>query len=388
MTAFGLDAPGERFSLVVGGPFHAALQRLGLTDADQLPSGRAAIGAALLAWLAPALLAIVQTFVDRSYTGWGFFSDWMVYTRYLVAIWIMIATERYADGRLFALAHHFREAQLLSEDDLPAFDAAIEAADRRSGSALAELIIAVAALVWSGVTAGFTVLLAGTSWEGSVVGGEAVLSWAGEAVRLLSTPFFLFLLARWLWRFLVWTVLLYRIARLPLQLMPLHPDRSAGLGFLAIYPTIFSGFIFAQSCVVASSMLKDLSLEHHSAQTVWFALAGWLAVCLCLGVGPLLVFIRPLYDVRERALLEYGRLVNQHHSAFHRKWVANRRNGKELLGSADVSSASDLNATVETAQDMRLIPVDAVAVKQILVAAGLPMLAVVLRQVPLAELVH
>ena len=52
-------------------------------------------------------------------------------------------------------------------------------------------------------------------------------------------------------------------ARLPLQLTPLHPDRAAGLGFLAIYPSIFSGFVFALRWVVASSFLKDLSLQRH-----------------------------------------------------------------------------------------------------------------------------
>ena len=53
---------------------------------------------------------------------------------YLIAIWIMIATERYADERLITLAHHFRAAHILSEADRPAFDAALTNADRRSAS--------------------------------------------------------------------------------------------------------------------------------------------------------------------------------------------------------------------------------------------------------------
>ncbi|MCP4936332.1 MAG: hypothetical protein GY927_19535, partial [bacterium] len=48
--------------------------------------------------------------------------------------------------------------------------------------------------------------------------------------------------------------------------MPLHPDRSGGLGFLANFPGIFSGFLFALSCVVAAAMVKDLGLEEHAAQ--------------------------------------------------------------------------------------------------------------------------
>ena len=118
------------------------------------------------------------------------------------------------------------------------------------------------------------------------------MSWAGQAARFLSTPLYVFLTVRWLFRLLVWTALLFRVSRLPLQLMPLHPDRSAGLGFLAIYPSVFSGFVFAQSSVVASGLVMELSLARHGSDTVWWALAGWIAVNLVLFIGPLLVFIR------------------------------------------------------------------------------------------------
>jgi hypothetical protein len=377
---------GERFSLVVGGPFHVALRRLGLTGADQLPTSRAALGLALVAWSVPALLVVAQALADERYFGWDYFTDLTVYTRFLLAIWVMIATERYADGRIALLSRQFREARLVADDVLPAFTRALETADRRSSSALAEALILVAALVWSGLTARYTVELAGASWEGVLVGGEDLPSWGGEATRYLSNPLFIFLVLRWFWRFLVWTALLYRVSRLPLQLTPLHPDGSAGLGFLSIYPSIFSGFVFALASVVASSFLKELSLVHHSPETVWFALAGWLAISLILFLGPLLVFVAPLYRTRERALLEYGRLANQHHLAFHRKWIGGSHDGEDLMGTTDPSSASDLNAAVEAVQDMRFVPIDRAAVMQLVLAAGIPMLAVVATLIPLAEL--
>ena len=292
-----------------------------------------------------------------------------------------------APSRISLMTGHFREARLLSDDALPRFASELDIADRRSSSAIAEGVILVAALVWSTVVEHYVVELAGSSWEGSMLGGEVVLSWPGEVARFLSNPLFLFLLLRWVWRFLVWTTLLFRISRLPLQLTALHPDRSAGLGFLSIYPSIFSGFVFALSCVIASSFLKELALERESPETVWFALAGWLAIVLVLFLGPLLVFMRPLYAVRERALMEYGRLASHHHLAFHRKWVEEAGTGEELLGSVDPSSVSDLNAGVQTALGMRLVPVDRAAVMQLAVAAGVPLLAVVVAQYPLGELV-
>jgi hypothetical protein len=209
---------------------------------------------------------------------------------------------------------------------------------------------------------------------------------ARQAARLVSTP--LFLMLRWLWRFWVWTALPLRISRLPLQLMALHPDRSAGLGFLAIYPSIFNGFILALSTVIASAMLKELGLAVQSTQTVLFASTGWIAINLVLFLGPLLVFVRPLYEVREQALLEYGRAASQHHLAFHRRWIETARNGEDLTGSPDFSSVADLNDSVQAVLEMRVVPVDVAALLQIVVTAGLPLLAVIATQVPLPDVVR
>ncbi len=386
MTNASADPPADRFSLVQGGPFHAVLRRLGLLGADRLPAPRAAIGLALLAWLVPALLVVVQSLLDERYSGWGFFTDWTAYTRFLVAIWVMVVTERHAEGRIGLMTRQFRE-RLLPEESRPAFAAALAQADRRSSSALAEALIFAAALIWTGLTARYAVALAGSNWDGTMVGGEVVLSWAGEFARFVSTPLFLFLVLRWIWRFLVWTALLYRISRLPLQLTPMHPDRSGGLGFLAIYPSVFSGFVFALSCVVASAMVKEIGLAQHDPATVWYALAGWLAVILVLFLGPLLVFTAPLSALRERSLLEYGRLANEHHLAFHRKWIGEVGRGEDLLGGPDASSVADLNSSVQAVRELRIVPVDGPAVLLLVIAAGVPMLAVVITQIPLADLV-
>jgi hypothetical protein len=388
VTAAESGDPLERFSLVAGGPFHALLRRLRLTGPDQLPTPYAALLLALLAWLPPALLALAQSVVEGRSASWDYFTDLTVLARYLVAIWVMVAMERFADGRVALLVRQFEEAELIADDGRNAYTAAVALADRRSRSALAELLILIAALAWSGVTADYAVALSGSSWEGTAVAGEVVLSWAGEAARFVSNPLFLFLVLRWIWRFLVWTELLFRISRLPLRLSPMHPDHAAGLGFLAIFPSIFSGFVFALSCVIASSMLKELDLTTHTAETVWLALATWIGICMVLVLGPLLVFVGPLHAARERALLDYGRLASQHHQAFHRKWIGEAQSGENMLGCPDPSSATDLNSSVQAVRDMRFFPIDVPAVAQLFLAAGLPLLAVVLREVPLADILQ
>jgi hypothetical protein len=362
------------------------LGSLGLLGDDRLPTRRTAAAIALAAWLPPAVLSILQSLADSGYPGFSFFTDFTTHTRWLVAITVMIATERYAAARISPMIRQFREAGLIAADSEPGFSSALERADRRSESALAEALIALGALLWSGVVTRYAVDVAGSHWDGSVIEGEVVLSWAGQAARFVSTPLFVFLTFRWMWRFLVWTALLFRLSRLPLRFTPLHPDGAAGVGFLAIYPSVFTGFVFAQSSVVAASMVKELSLVRHDPETVWYAMAAWLALNLFLFIGPLLVFVRPLYAVRQQAVLDYGKLASQHHLAFHRKWMESSASGEDLLGSPDPSSVSDLNASVLAVLGLRVIPVDRVAVAQVLVAAGIPMLAVVATLMPLAEL--
>ena len=131
----------------------------------------------------------------------------------------------------------------------------VAAADRHSSSTLAEGLILAVALIWSSVTVPYAAALAGSTWEGTVIAGVAQLSWAGETARFVSNPLFLFLALRWFWWLVVWTALLYRISRLPLQLTPLHPDRAAGLGFLGPAQVSFGALAFGMGSILIASAL-------------------------------------------------------------------------------------------------------------------------------------
>ncbi|MFO0689446.1 MAG: hypothetical protein U0900_12125 [Myxococcota bacterium] len=384
------EAPSARprFSLVVGGPFHRLLTRVGGVGPDGLPEPRTALILAALAWSIPAVAVLLQTALVEDYAGWVYFSDATVYARFLIAISVLIVTERYADGRFEILIREFRATRIVGDGHDGEFLLALDAADRRSSSAIAEGILVVAALAIAGWGARVAAGLAVGGWEGGVVDGRVVLSWAGLLSSLLSTPLFFFLVLRWCWRFVVWTLLLFRLSRLPLDLMPLHPDRCGGLGFLSLYPSIFTGFVFALSSVVAVTVLKELRFVALSTAEIQWMLGIWLAVVVLLFLGPLAVFVPVLRRTREEALIEYGRLVHQHHHAFRRRWLDSGRSGEEMIGSADPSSSSDLNTIVTTAQEMRIFPIDQFAVAQLLGAAGLPLLAVALTRVPLVELIQ
>jgi hypothetical protein len=87
--------------------------------------------------------------------------------------------------------------------------------------------------------------------SGGIVFGH---SWALLVVR----PIFLLLLLAWLWRLALTWVLFARIARLELQLVPSHPDRAGGLGFIQLHPAAFSLVVFTLSSVVCASVGEQL----------------------------------------------------------------------------------------------------------------------------------
>lgn len=374
-------------SIVRGGPLHQLLDWCGLTAADGLPTRTFIISLAVFAWLAPIVLALLQTWVDPVYNGVEILSDWTVHTRFLIAIAIMLLTERYADNRFNLLLAQFRQTQLIPESGEKKFATIIADSDRWSEAKLPEYLLLLVAFILPGVTASYVVNLTGSSWEGHMAGTEVVFSWAGLAARYFSTPLFQFLMLRWIWRFLVWTIMLYRISNMRLKLSPLHPDRCAGLGFLSIYPTVFSGFIFALSSVVAASIAKEITLMDINKHLAWILMGCWVVLILIIFIGPMLVFVRKLAMEREQAMLDYGRLCSQHHQAFQRKWVDAKADGAELYKAGDSAVIADLNDSVAILGCMKAFPVDKATVIQILLASGLPLLAAATKLMPLMDIV-
>jgi len=376
------------FSLVSGGPFNTLMAHLGLTGSDRLPAWRTALFLALLVWAPPAILAIAQSLLQANYSGWDFFQDGTVYTRYLVAIVAMVATERFADGRISMLVNQFLHSGLLEPGASGRFMAIVARADRQSSRPSVEIILVFIALVWSWLSFYFVATTSVGGWEDWTTGGETHMSWAGTIAEIFSNPVFLFLVLRWFWRFLTWTMLLARIARLPLRLTATHPDQAGGLGFLTLFPGIFMGLVFALSCVISSSLLKSIALVSPSQLFIWLAIGIWVLLMVLIFLGPLSVFAGPMYRAREKAMLEYGKLAQVHHQAFHNTWISSDQSSKELLGSPDPSSVADLNACVQAAHSMRVVPLNLGAILQILLAATVPFLAVVISQIPVLQLLQ
>ena len=76
------------------------------------------------------------------------------------------------------------------------------------------------------------IALDAATWYAVPRGEGTQLTLAGHWYLFVSLPIFQFILARWYLRFGLWFWFLWQVSRLELRLIPIHPDRTAGLSFL------------------------------------------------------------------------------------------------------------------------------------------------------------
>ncbi|MEZ5557686.1 MAG: hypothetical protein R3E86_03975 [Pseudomonadales bacterium] len=370
------------FSLVRGGPMHRLLQRLRLLDDDELPGARVALTLACIAWLPLVLFALAHPRPWSTAYASNVLVDAGAYARYLIAIPVLVIVDRSAHWRLNRLLGQFVETGIIARDSRTRFDRALVRADRWTGSTGAEAIMLLLAYALSAVTMTLWTSLDSQLW---FAGHLAGLSLAGWWAVLLSTPLHFFLTLRWLWRLFVWAWLLTSISGLPLHLIPTHPDRVGGLGFLTLFPMIFVPLIFALSAVVAASALQQILFGQISSESVRGLAGIWSAVVGLLFIGPLCVFSRTLMRLRETALLEYGELVARFHRRTLQSMLEHEGDGR-LADSEALSAMPDLAHASDTVRSIRLVPIELWTLIPVAIAALAPMLAIATVDVPLREL--
>lgn len=378
-----------KFSLVSGGPFYRLQQRLGLLGPDLLPPVRTAFIFVALAWLPLLLLSAAQGAAwNESLGGEAFLLDYGAYARFIVAIVALVLMEGVAERHIGTIVRQFFDADLLTPEDRPRFVQALRRADRRSSSARAEAILLVLAYVAPLYPVYELLSVLPHSWLGSQIDGQIRLSPAGWWALLVSFPLMWFLMLRWLWRFVVWTILLRDLARLNLRLVATHPDQSGGLGFLGLFPSTFAPLAFVMSSVAASGALQTIMFAHTPPQALAWPFLGWLVLMIMIFVGPILVFTPLLSRFRRQALLKYGVFAGGHNRRFEEKWLHEHRHREDALGTPDISSLSDMGAVYAQVRSMRSIPAGRETFLPLFIAIGLPWFAILLTQVPLVKIMQ
>src|SRR5258708_20060049 len=114
------------------------------------------------------------------------------------------------------------------------------------------------------------------SWYASPQGGQMHFTMAGYWFAFISIPVFQFILLRWYMRILIWFWFLLRVSRLTLHLLPAHPDRAGGLGFVGKSSFAFAPLLFAHAAFLAAQIASRICSNAHSLLPSKITIAGFV----------------------------------------------------------------------------------------------------------------
>ena len=378
----------QDFSLVIGGPLYQLLRRARLSgDALSLVRQRIVV-ISLLVWV-PLLVLSVLEGQALGGTAVPFLFDVDVHVRFLVAMPLLIAAELVVHQRMRKVAQVFLDRHLVADADRPRFDAAVAATIRLRNSVLAEvlligLVYGVGILV---VWRQYTALDTSTWYAIASDAGGSKNSLAGLWYGYVSLPIFQFLLIRWYFRIAIWIRFLWQMSRIELRLVPTHPDRVGGLGFLSGTAYAFSLLGVAHGALLAGQIANRIFFLGAALPDFLLHVAFTVGFLLVLVLGPLLMFAPQLSRARQVGLREYGTLAEEYVRAFDGKWLREpRAPGEPLIGSADLQSLADLGNSFEVIRTMRLAPVTKETVMQLAMFTLVPLAPLGLTMMPLDQL--
>jgi hypothetical protein len=386
MTTSAIPQGPTDFSLVLGGPLYQIFRRSHLCGPALERVGRRVMIITLFAWLPLLLLSAFEGHLLGS-QNLSFLRDIESHVRLLLALPVLIIAELIVHRRNGPMVKRFVERGVVTAADSPKFSAAIEAAVRARDTpwlefALMLFVLTAGHWIWrQGATLG------AANWYATPDRTGLHLTLAGYWFCFVSIPLFQFILLRWYLRLCIWFQFLWRVSRLNLRLLPAHPDRAGGIGFLGKSSYAFTPILFAQGTLMAGLIASRILFLGESLMSFKLSVVALVAFFVLVILGPLTVFSPLLERAKRRGLNEYGTLATVYVGDFDEKWVRGGAKGEEILGTADIQSLADLANSYAVVREMRLVPFALTDVARLAIATAVPALPLLLTIMPLEELV-
>ena len=343
----------------------------------------------LITWVPLLLLAIVSGHASHGIVDVPLLHDPGLYGRFLFVLPLLELAELIAAASLTVQARQFLDSKLIPEQQHSRFDATVTDVIQLRSSFTTEISIAILAFCLATTFRLFLFPESSSNWEVH----ESVRSPAGWWYALISLPILFFFLLRWIWIYLLWSVFLFRVSRLDLQLSPTHPDHAGGLGFLGWGVASFSIVLMALSAMFSSGFYYEILHAEilHTKRSVYdfkYHMIVFVVIAIATLYAPLLVFFGRLSRCRFMGLLDFGSLVLRYDRKFEEKWIERKsaESDESFLGSSDIQSLADIASAYEHVNEMRLIPFDTKGFSVLIAAAVIPLIPLVATEVPLQEI--
>jgi len=311
----------------------------------------------------------------------SFLADYRIHARMLIAVPVLFLGQSLMESRFRMIVEQIREAHLLADADRVVGDKVIVGLRRLRDSNLPELIILL--LVVANTDFSFSTVADAIPWFATASTTGLRLTPAGWYAVVVSASISEFLLWLSLWKWLLWSIFAFKLSRMPLNLVPTHPDQHGGLGFLGLMADSFAPISFAVTIVIGATWRHEIL--HHHAHLVDFRLPAIVLVVIVVVLAflPLAFFIPPLTDLWQKGMLEYSTLGQILTTEFDEKWIAGRA-GHEAQALKEVESDNLLNFSQIYDRITQLIPlpVDRSTLIPLVLSVVIPALPTILAEIP------
>ncbi|WP_066731358.1 hypothetical protein [Cupriavidus sp. D384] len=373
-------ADGLDFSIVRNDLLFRFQRRIGLIPATGLGIGRRAVFYSMLCWLP---LVIWAWSTGRMLPGGPdepMLGHFGIHVRCLVAVPLMIAGEVLAQTLVPLCLTQFVRTGIVDPSLVPGFREVIQAGSRLRDRFYPWVVIGGLVIAWTAI-----VLASPNPDEIAWTGERSARTFGAWWLLLVVRPVFSVLLLAWVWRLCLAAVVLGRLARLPLQLVPTHPDRVGGLGFLARMPVAFAPFTLAVSAVVAASWAHLVAYHDTPVPSLYIQMGLLVVVLILLVAMPLLCFTPLLMHMKKQAMLDYGVLLAEHGRKVQGRWLEGKDglDDDEMLNAPELGATADTQTIYESVTKIRVVIVNKYVLFAIALPAALPMLLLVAGQYPI-----
>jgi len=338
---------------------------------------------ALLTWLPIAIWALVRGRFLDAVVGEPLLKHYGVHVRCLITIPMMILGEATLHRAALHYFPQFIASGIVGEATRPRFEAALRTAQRWRDSSLPWLFLIGAAVAWT-----FVDRMAVNSDEMNWAFDEkGALGFGGWWFAFVVRPIFLGLLLGWLWRIVLLALLFVRLGRIGLSLVPSHPDRAGGLGFLEKLPAAFGPVGFGLSAMLASRWAHQIVHHGLTLDAIKAPAVVFVVVWSLLLLVPLVTLTPLLLATKRAALPTYAAMVAEQGRLVRQRWIDGRTKiDSPLLEPAGVGPIADAATMYGQVRAMRIFPIGSMSFGAVLLPIVVPMLAVVAIQIPIGKL--
>ena len=211
---------------------------------------------------------------------------------------------------------------------------------------------------------------------------------AGFWYAFVSVPIYQFILLRWYFRLFVWYRFLWQVSRLPLNLNALHPDHSAGLGFLSQSVYAFTPVLLAHTILLSGLIANRIWHANATLPEFKFEIASMLILLVVLIILPLSFFLVRILNAKLDALRGYGIVASHYVNHFYLKWISTSQHKKNPIGTPDIQSLADLSHSFNVVRETYLIPIVLNQLIRLLIVIILPLVPLALTMIPLDQIIE